>query len=58
MEESDLKWSKEFAYGVGLFTADGCLLSDKRHLDFTSKEISQVKTFLKCWHLNNRVTTK
>lgn len=54
----DIKWSADFAYGVGLFTADGCLLSDKRHLEFCSKEIDQVKTFVKCWHLNQRITTK
>lgn len=53
------KWTPKFAYAVGLITADGCLSSDGRHIDFTSKDIQLVKTFKKCMDLVNvRIGTK
>ncbi|MCX6807012.1 MAG: hypothetical protein NT135_02755 [Candidatus Berkelbacteria bacterium] len=54
----DLEWTPDLAYIVGLITTDGCLSSDKRHIDFTSKDIALIKTFKKCLHLNNNITTK
>ncbi len=41
------EWSKNIAYTVGLIASDGCLLSDGRHLDFTSKDAEQVENFVK-----------
>jgi len=38
-------WSPAMAYGVGLMTSDGCLQSDGRHLDLTSKDIEQLNNF-------------
>ncbi len=39
------KWSESLAYIVGLITADGCLLNDNRHIDFTSKDIQLATLF-------------
>jgi len=38
-------WSPKIAYGVGLMASDGCLQSDGRHLDLTSKDIEQLENF-------------
>jgi hypothetical protein len=51
-------WSPEFAYAIGLIATDGCLSKDGRHIDFTSKDILQVKTFLKCLGLKNKIGKK
>lgn len=53
-----MEWSNNFAYAVGLFTADGCLSSDGRHLEFCSKDKEQVLNFSKCLGLTNRITKK
>jgi len=37
--------SPELAYCVGLLAADGCLSSDGRHIDFTSKDYEQVQVY-------------
>jgi hypothetical protein len=44
----DITWSSDFAYAVGLFTADGCLSSNGRHLDFTSQDEEQLENFVRC----------
>ena len=41
------KWSQNIAYSVGLMASDGCLQSDGRHLDITSKDIEQLLNFSK-----------
>lgn len=43
-----MAWSPELAYAVGLIATDGNLSSDGRHVSLTSKDIPQLKTFLKC----------
>ncbi len=53
-----LEWSPDFAYAVGLFTADGCLSKDGRHIDFTSKDLLQVEQFKRCLHIDTKVSTK
>ena len=53
-----MEWTKNFAYAIGLFTADGCLSSDNRHLEFCSKDEEQVLNFVKCLNLSNRITKK
>lgn len=52
------KWTRNLAYAIGLFTADGCLYSDRRHLEFNSKDKEQVENFMKCLNLNNHITKK
>lgn len=51
-------WSSRFAYAIGLFTADGCVLNDGRHLDFTSKDYEQVSTFRKCLNVGVKIGIK
>ena len=43
----NLRWTRKFAYAVGLITTDGSLSKDGRHVDFTSKDLVQVRTFRK-----------
>ena len=53
-----LSWSPQFAYAVGLFTADGSLSKNGRHLDFTSKDRVQVALFKECLALKVKIGTK
>jgi len=53
-----MKWSSNFAYAIGLFTADGCLSPDGRHLNFTSKDQEQALNFIKCFNLKNKIGRK
>ncbi len=51
-------WSPDFAYVVGLITADGCLQKDGRHIDLTSKDLEQVATFKRCLGLTVKIGKK
>jgi len=51
-------WSPEFAYAIGLLTADGCLSKDGRHIDLTSKDKAQVLLYRKCLGIATKVSTK
>jgi len=53
-----MNWTSDFAYAISLFTADGCLSPDRRHLEFCSKDKDQVENFVKCLGLTNRITKK
>lgn len=53
-----MKWSAKLAYAVGLITTDGCLSKDGRHIDFTSKDLDQVKNFVKILGLTNKIGLK
>jgi len=46
------------AYFVGLITTDGCLSSDGRHIDFTSKDYELVDLFSAFFEDRNRIGTK
>lgn len=46
-------WSPDISYAVGLIATDGCLSKDKRHIDFTSKDVELIKTFQKCLSIQN-----
>lgn len=54
----DISWSPDFAYAIGLLTADGNLSKDGRHLDFTSKDKELVRLFKECLNLDNKIGTK
>ncbi len=41
-------WSPELAYAIGLLATDGSLSNDGRHINLTSKDEDQLKTFLSC----------
>ena len=51
-------WSPRLAYGIGLLTADGCLINDGRHIDFTSKDRELVRTFKDCLGLTVKIGIK
>ncbi len=51
-------WSSRSAYAVGLITTDGCLSSDGRHIDLTSKDIEQLENFKLCLGLDNKISSK
>ena len=53
-----IEWSTNFAYAVGLLTADGCLSKDGRHIDMTSKDKVQIFLFRKCLGLTTKVSQK
>jgi intein-encoded DNA endonuclease-like protein len=53
-----IKWSSKFAYAVGLIATDGCLYKDGRHIAFVSKDFQQIKTFMKCLGLKNKIAKK
>jgi hypothetical protein len=53
-EMIDTTWSSDFSYVIGLIASDGCLSSDGRHIDFTSKDKEQILNFqniLKLHHI-------
>lgn len=52
------KWNEKLAYAIGLLTSDGCLSSDKRHIEFSSKDKEQVENLMRCLNLNNKITKK
>ena len=47
-KREEVTWSAKVAYAVGLMTTDGCLQSDGRHLDLTSKDKQQLVNFMRC----------
>jgi len=53
-----IKWSPKFAYAIGLLTTDGNLSSDRRHINFTSKDAESVNSFKKCLGLSNKIGRK
>lgn len=55
---NNLILNNRFYYAVGLFTADGCLSKDKRHLEICSKDYEQIKNFALCLNLTNKITGK
>ena len=48
MRTLPLEWSDTMGYVVGLMATDGCLISNRRHLNFKSKDEQLVRTFLAC----------
>lgn len=53
-----MKWNYDLAYIVGLITTDGCLSKDGRHIDFTSKDLDQIKNFIRILNLKNKIGLK
>ena len=51
-------WSSRFAYAIGLLTTDGCLSKDKRHIDFTSKDLELIEIFKDYLRLDNKIGKK
>lgn len=53
-----MRWSKNLAYSIGLITTDGSLSKDGRHIELTSKDLEQIKTFCRLLRLKTKITTK
>ncbi len=53
-----IKWSPEFTYAIGLITTDGNLSPDKRHINFTSKDLELIDNFQKSLKINLRIGKK
>lgn len=51
-------WTPELAYACGLMATDGCLYSDGRHMNLTSKDLDQLETFKRCLGLTNKISWK
>lgn len=51
-------WTAELAYVVGIFTSDGNLSSDGRHLNITSKDKEMIETARSLLNLKNVIGTK
>lgn len=51
-------WSSNLAYAVGLLTADGCLSSNGRHINLTSKDIEQIELFIKLLGIKTKISNK
>jgi hypothetical protein len=53
-----IEWSTGFAYAIGLIVTDGCLSKTGRHIDFTSKDLDLVKTFLRSLNIESKISQK
>lgn len=51
-------WSPELAYAIGLIVTDGCLYNDRRHINLTSNDLPQLRTFMKCLNIKNKISYK
>ena len=54
----DIYWNRNFVYGIGLIATDGCLSSDGRHIEFTSKDLELVTHIKGAFKLTNKITQK
>ena len=52
------KWSPNLAYAVGLLTTDGSLSKDRRHVDFTSKDIEQIQNLKTALNIRSKIGQK
>jgi hypothetical protein len=57
-EKVKVRWSRAFAYGIGLLASDGNLSPDKRHINFTSKDKELIDLFQKAFNLDLHVGVK
>lgn len=53
-----MEWTADLAYAIGLITTDGCLSKDGRHIELTSKDISQIQHFIYILNLKCKIGTK
>lgn len=56
MPQKKLSWNPNFAYAIGLLTADGNLSPDGRHMKLVSKDIDLVNIFRNCLDLKNIIS--
>lgn len=53
-----MEWTPDIAYITGLIVTDGSLSVDKRHIDFTSKDLQLIETFARILQLKNKIGIK
>ncbi len=53
-----IRWSPEFAYAIGLLVTDGCIYSNRKMINFTSKDEEQMKNFMGCLGITNKIGMK
>lgn len=53
----NIVWSSNFAYAIGLLVSDGCVSNSGRHITFVSKDIEQIKNYMKCLAINVHIGT-
>lgn len=53
-----IRWSPEFAYAMGLFVTDGCVYSNRKMINFTTKDEEQMRNFMRCLGITNNVGMK
>ncbi len=53
-----IKWSRNFAYAIGLIATDGNLSPDERHINFTSKDLEQAQNFQKALGISYNIGRK
>lgn len=58
IKRKSITWTSEIAYIVGLLTTDGCLSSNRGHVEITSKDVQLLKTFKNCLGIKNKITRK
>lgn len=51
----EIKWSADFAYAIGLIVSDGNVSRNGRTITFASKDIDQIKNFLKALKISNSI---
>jgi hypothetical protein len=55
---TEIIWTSEFAYGIGLMASDGCMSSNGRNFEFVSKDIEQVENLRKCFGITTKISRK
>ena len=53
-----IRWSADFAYGVGLIASDGNLSPDGRHINFTTKDQELSELFMRAFGIKVHVGRK
>jgi hypothetical protein len=53
-----IEWSPEFAYAIGLLVTDGCIYSNNRIINLTSKDEEQIENFKRCLGIDNKAGIK
>jgi hypothetical protein len=53
-----IEWSPEFAYAIGLLVTDGCIYSNYKTINLTSKDEEQIENFKRCLDISNKAIMK
>ncbi len=53
-----IEWSPEFAYAMGLLVTDGCVYTNYKTVNLTSKDEEQIENFKRCLGVDNKAGMK